>query len=132
MSLEQIQVQSGMTRAPTVAPLPRPQGAVLDVPPQNEEQKIPEQTGAIDAIDASAAVEIDPEDVGFIAEELNRSIAVLNSSVSFSIDEATDRTIIKVVDNDTGDVIRQVPPEVLLNLLQRMTEMVGLLVDERA
>ena len=133
-SWEQIQTQYGPARAPAVAPPPPvPQGAVPIVSPKDEGQgQNHEQVEAADAAAVPAVVEVGAEDAGLIAEELNKSMAVLNSRVSFSIDEVTNSTVIKVIDNDTGDVIRQVPPEIMLNLLQRMAEMVGLLLDERA
>lgn len=132
-SWEQIQTQSGTARTPAVVPPPPVlQGTVPIVASKDKDQgQNHRQTKAVDAATAPTAAEIGTEDIGFIAEELNKSIAVLNSSISFSIDEVTDSTVIKVVDNDTGDVIRQVPPETMLNLLQRMTEMVGLLLDEK-
>ena len=129
-SWDQIQTQSGTAQTASVAlPPPMPQGAV-PIGPTKEEGQSPKRAGTVDATAAPAVAKVGTEDVGFIAEELNNSMAMLNSSVSFSIDDVTDSTVIKVIDNDTGDVIRQVPPETMLNLLQRMTEMVGLLLDE--
>ena len=136
MSLNQI--QSGMPKATAIAPPPVPPQISDLIVPQNEEQERFSDT-AIDTVVetagatvASETVNLAAEDADFIAEELNKSIAVLNSHVSFAIDDATDRTIIKVTDTETGELIRQVPPEVMLKLLKRMTEMVGLLMDEKA
>jgi len=70
-------------------------------------------------------------DVGEIVERLNRSIGGFNSRVSFDINEATDRPVIQVIDNETGKVVRQVPAEEMLRMLERMVEMVGLLTDEK-
>ena len=42
-----------------------------------------------------------------------------------------DRASIKVVDADTNEVIREIPPEKSLDMLQKMWEMAGILVDER-
>lgn len=49
----------------------------------------------------------------------------------FSYHEATKRVSIKVLDDDTGDVIREIPPEKSLEMVEKMWELAGILVDEK-
>lgn len=49
----------------------------------------------------------------------------------YSYDEATKRVSIKVFDKESDELIREVPPEESLEMLQKMLEMVGLIVDEQ-
>lgn len=49
----------------------------------------------------------------------------------FSYHEETKRVSIKVVDQDTKEVIREIPPEESLDMLQKLWELAGVLVDER-
>ena len=49
----------------------------------------------------------------------------------FSYHEETKRVSIKVVDKDTEEVIREIPPEEALEMLERMWELAGILIDER-
>lgn len=49
----------------------------------------------------------------------------------YSYHKKTNRVSIKVLDEDTGEVIREIPPEKSLDMLQKMWEMAGILVDER-
>ena len=49
----------------------------------------------------------------------------------YSYHEKTKRVSIKVFDDETGEVIREIPPEKSLDMLQKMWEMAGILVDER-
>lgn len=49
----------------------------------------------------------------------------------FSYHEETGRVSIKVVDQDTKEVIREIPPEESLEMLQKLWELAGVLVDER-
>ena len=49
----------------------------------------------------------------------------------FSYHEETKRISIKVFDNDTDKVIREIPPEETLDMLERMWELAGILVDEK-
>lgn len=49
----------------------------------------------------------------------------------YSYHEKTNRVSIKVFDAETNEVIREIPPEKSLDMLQKMWEMAGILVDEK-
>jgi flagellar protein FlaG len=49
----------------------------------------------------------------------------------YSYHDKTKRVSIKVIDSDTDKVIREIPPEKSLDMLQKMWEMAGILVDEK-
>ncbi|MCH5267639.1 MAG: flagellar protein FlaG [Lachnospiraceae bacterium] len=49
----------------------------------------------------------------------------------YSYDEITKRVSIKVYDKANDELIREVPPEKSLEMLQKMWELVGLIVDEK-
>ena len=49
----------------------------------------------------------------------------------YSYHKETNRVSIKVLNADTDEVIREIPPEKSLDMLQKMWEMAGILVDER-
>ena len=54
-------------------------------------------------------------------------------AVTFSQDEqAGGKEIIRVVDRDTGELIRQFPPEELLQFMRNLTKMLGTFMDEKA
>jgi len=67
-----------------------------------------------------------------LIDELNRDMSLFNTRVAFSVDERTNRTVVQIIDNESNDVIRQVPAEYLLEVSQNITELIGLLVDEKA
>jgi len=66
-------------------------------------------------------------------EELLNQIKALTEdgifSVRFEKDQETDTLVVKVVDRESGDVIRQVPPEELLSLSKRLRELQGNIVN---
>jgi flagellar protein FlaG len=51
--------------------------------------------------------------------------------LSFSVDEETGTTVINIIDNETDEVIRQIPPDEILHLKKRMGEIQGLLLDRK-
>lgn len=55
-----------------------------------------------------------------------------NVGLQFSLHEATGRTMVKVINKDTDDLIREIPPEEILDLAAKLDEMVGVLFDHAA
>ena len=64
-------------------------------------------------------------------ERANKAISGANTRFEFSIHKKTKEIMVKVIDTDTGDVIREIPPEKTLDMVARMWEMAGIVVDER-
>jgi uncharacterized FlaG/YvyC family protein len=65
-----------------------------------------------------------------IVKELNDAVGTLNSRLSFALDSDSKRMVVRVVDSATGETVRQIPPEDALKLSQRMSELIGVLVDK--
>ncbi len=53
-----------------------------------------------------------------------------NRRLDFQVDDRTHRIVVKVIDTRTDKVIKEIPPEQLVELAAKIQEMVGLLVDE--
>jgi flagellar protein FlaG len=64
-------------------------------------------------------------------ERANKAISVSNRQFEYSIHEKTKQIMIKVIDSDTHEVVREIPPEKVLDMVAKMWEMSGILVDER-
>ncbi|MCL2015874.1 MAG: flagellar protein FlaG [Defluviitaleaceae bacterium] len=64
-------------------------------------------------------------------ETVNEALAPSHFSLNSSIHEATNTIMVRVIDTDTDEVIRELPPESRLDLLARIHEFAGLLVDVR-
>lgn len=62
-------------------------------------------------------------------EDINKK--AVNSEAIFGIHEATNRVTIKIVDRDTKKVIKELPPEKTLDMIAKVWEMAGLMVDEK-
>lgn len=55
-----------------------------------------------------------------------------NFNLNFSVHEASGQIMVSVVDKETGDVIREIPSEALLDLAAKLQEAVGLIFDKKA
>lgn len=67
-----------------------------------------------------------------ITHVLNESARLYDISLRFRIEDEINRIIVTVFDKATEEVIRQVPPEEMVQIAKRMDEFVGLLFNEMA
>ncbi len=64
-------------------------------------------------------------------DALQRKVQLSVSNLHFSIDNETGRTVVKVTDGTTKEVIRQIPPEEILKLGKALDKMWGLLLNKK-
>ena len=57
--------------------------------------------------------------------DVSAHIAMVATSLSITVDEGPSGTIIQVTDRDTDEVIRQIPPEEIVNLARYLRENAG-------
>lgn len=63
--------------------------------------------------------------------EMNKKINNSNEEAVFGIHEKTNRITIKILDKDTKEVIKEFPPEKTLDMIAKLWEVAGILVDEK-
>ena len=66
--------------------------------------------------------------------QLNRTMEIFNKRLRFEVHEETERIMVKILEKKAGntdEVIKEIPPERVLDMLARLEEMIGLLIDER-
>ena len=63
---------------------------------------------------------------------LNDFVQKLTRTLQFSVDEESGRTVIKVVDSETNQLIRQIPPEEVLVLARNLANGEGVILKEQA
>lgn len=69
------------------------------------------------------------EQIRKAVEQLNKNMR--HSEAVFGIHEKTNRVTIKIVDKETKEVIKEVPPEKTLDMIAKVWEIAGILVDEK-
>ena len=65
-------------------------------------------------------------------EDLNQALQNIRRELRFSVDDDTGRMIVKVINADTDEVVRQIPSEQLLNAVRHLNQQAGLLLDTEA
>ena len=70
------------------------------------------------------------QDFTHAIQSVNNYVEMFNTKVSFSIDEKS-REIIHVFDNDSGELIRQIPPEEMIQLIDKLEEIAGIIFNNK-
>ncbi len=65
-----------------------------------------------------------------IIKSLEKYMDVLKTSIGFRVDTKTDRVVVTITNQETNEVIRQLPPEELISLQERMKELTGIIFSE--
>lgn len=71
-----------------------------------------------------------PKQLQQAVEKFKKNMMAQTEAV-FGIHEGTNRVTIKIVDKDSKDVIKEYPPEQTLDMIQKVWEMAGIMVDEK-
>jgi len=67
-----------------------------------------------------------------LMKALNNDMEALHRvGLQFSVHKDTGQTVVRVVDKDTGKLIRQIPPQELLDLAAKLEDMMGILFDKQ-
>jgi flagellar protein FlaG len=91
-----------------------------------------QQTQTALADDPSARNRGGLEEVQTAVEKIQEYIRKAASDIKFSIDEDSGRTVVKVIDRETEEVIRQIPSQEALDLAQALDKLQGLLIKQKA
>ena len=129
------------------------QGSVVQKPQAPAEAEKPENssassTAAVEYVDKTTSVVENSKEKGqsnngdqgqdqqAYHEKIRKAVETLNKKMSnseavFGFHEDTNRVTIKIVDKSTKEVIKELPPEKTLDMIARVWEMAGILIDER-
>jgi len=66
-----------------------------------------------------------------VIEKANKAIEGATCSFEYSIHDQTKQIMVKVINRETKAVIREFPPEKILDMVAKMWEVAGIIVDER-
>jgi flagellar protein FlaG len=90
-------------------------------PPRTRQKGLEQSSGALQpAFSKSETLQIDS------------SSRISTPSVTFVVDQNSGKSFIQVVDRDSGEILRQIPPEEARKLSEALEEMIGNVVDTLA
>ncbi|MDG5786660.1 flagellar protein FlaG [Evansella sp. AB-P1] len=71
------------------------------------------------------------EDLDNAVEAMNDLSVFRHTSLKFEQHEVLDRTMVKVIDQTTDEVVKEIPPKEFLDMISSMLEFAGIIIDEK-
>lgn len=102
-------------------------GASVQVP-----QKAPQEPAERAPKSAPAQISVLDAQVEQVAQKLQRTAELFNKRLDFIVDKSTGRSMVRVLDADTDELIRELPPEKVIELAAKIQEELGVIFDELA
>lgn len=134
MSIESIKSVSATYQSQSATA--KPQQTVQNVQPEKAVKSQPEATKVnMQNIDIRSSDERkqaetnNNEQIKKAVSDLNKKMS--NTSCQFGIHEGTNRVTIKIIDNETKDVIKEYPAEETLEMIEKAWELAGIMVDTK-
>ena len=116
----------------SISPIPATQPVSgRDTERKPEPQTVPQKTD-LNKPGEPGSYPVDQVAIKMAVDDANRALQFLNTRLQFSVHEETNQIMVKVIDETNGEIIREIPPEKLLDALAKMWELVGILIDEKA
>lgn len=72
------------------------------------------------------------EQLNQAVKNINQSLSALSQNLEFSVDTDSKRTVVKVIDQQTKEVIRQIPSKETLEIAKALDTVKGLLIKQQA
>jgi flagellar protein FlaG len=79
-----------------------------------------------------AAVASDPQALKAAVTAANEALKTISTGVEFAVDSETGTTVVRVVEQQTGTVLRQMPSKEMLDIAQALDRLQGLLIRNSA
>jgi flagellar protein FlaG len=83
-----------------------------------------------DAKQATSAP-LSAEQLEKVAQQLQDFVGEMNRGLEFTVDKDSGRDVIKVIDKNSGELVKQYPSEEVLTLVAKLSEMIGSFVDAK-
>ena len=71
------------------------------------------------------------QEVEEAVRKLNDTAEAMNLDLRFQLHEDSDRWMVRVVDIHEDEIVREIPPEKVLNVVAQIQSVLGVLLDER-
>lgn len=103
--------------------------AVMPVKTANKSEVTPFFSNTAEKSNTLEKVELSPENLEKVVQQLQDFMGEMNRSLQFKVDEDSGRNVIKVIDKESGDLVKQYPSEEVLGIVAKLAEATGVLVD---
>lgn len=76
-------------------------------------------------------IKTNQKDLKAAVELANKVLFKNNTHLKFEIHEKTKEVMVRIVEDETGEVVKEIPPEKMLDMVAKLWEIAGIIVDEK-
>lgn len=98
--------------------------------PQSKEGENIKTVQVSSEVGASGEKRVNKDELIHAVNTANESLKMYNRELKYSVHKKTNTIMVKLVDTENDEVIREIPSEKLLDMVAKMWEMAGLFVNE--
>lgn len=131
MRIETTSVSASMPIQSVVDAQQHIRNQAVEVEKSKSEVDLKAQSG-LQKLSAEKTVEEKREQVDEAVGKINDVIQVVDRNLEFTVDKETDMTVVKVIDSESKEVIRQIPSEEVIQIAKALDKLQGLLVRDKA
>lgn len=102
----------------------------VQVPPSEVRKQVP-ATDRVNEVNAAEKPALTTEDLRSSVDKLNELMQNGNRSLNFEVDAGSDQMVVKVMDSQTKELVRQIPTEEALKLAEYIEGMVGIIFNRK-
>jgi len=114
--------------------LPEPINISVNSPAPLPQARVPSDKGISQKRTEEGRVERQPDLSGMteLVAEVQSNLNMMHKvDLEFTVHKASGEIMVTVMEESTGEVIREIPPSEMLNLAAKLDEMVGLIFDQK-
>lgn len=123
---------SGLSTAPVVQREERARAPIAPVEKSNDSSRAALDNKRLRKNGAAPVEPVSKEEVAEAVKAIQKRLDTMGTSLNFSVREEIETVVVQVTNKKSGDLVRQIPSEEILQLRQKLDELVGLLFDEKA
>ncbi|CAI6081276.1 putative protein YvyC [Paenibacillus sp. JJ-100] len=102
-----------------------------EFPLRSNDTTIVNQANGVNPVQPDKDESVSKQQLDKLIEDGNKVLQRMDTQLRWSVNKESNQMIVKVMDTQTNEVLREIPPEKYLELVQNLCEQVGLFLDER-
>lgn len=76
-------------------------------------------------------IKVDRKELDSAVDKANRVLFKNNSHLKFEIHDKTNQVMVSIIDDESGEVLKEIPPKKMLDMVAKLWEIAGIFVDEK-
>ena len=125
--VEKMEITNGSAVTDLISTQQLRPGTVKDGAPQSQQGS---NVGNNANVNAQKSSEPDAKALKTAVDKANRMVQSFNRYLNFSVDDSTKEIVVKVVDTNTNEVVRQIPPKEMLSLMEQFDKIQSLIFSK--